>query len=99
MKIKLERSGGFAGITSSNEMDADKLPPMLQNTVKELLDEKKCPVMRSSRLPKGTADHLSYTITIKDGINKTVIDCNQYNIDDRLRSLIACMEKNSKKRK
>ena len=99
LKINLERSGGFAGITSSNEIDADKLPSSLQNIVKGLLDDKKAPMIRGSRLPKGVADHINYKIIIKDGTNETVIDCNQYSVDDKLKSLIAWMDRNSKKRK
>ena len=98
MKIKIERSGGFAGIPSSFELDSDDLPPTLQNVARGYLYEKNAPMMSSSSLPKGAADHLNYKITIKDGSKEIVIDCNQYGKDDNLKSLIACIERNSKKR-
>ena len=97
MKIKLERSGGFAGITSSNEMDTDKLPPSLQDTVKDLLDKKKLSLTKSFGRPKGAADYLNYTITIQDGKNDHVIECNEFDMDSTVKSLVSFVQKNSKK--
>jgi hypothetical protein len=97
MKIKLERSGGFAGITSSNEMDTDKLPSSLQNTVKDLLDKKELSITKDLRRPKGAADYLNYTITIQDGKKDHVIECNEFNMDSTVKSLISFVQKNSKK--
>ena len=37
MKIKVERSGGFAGIISCYEMDVDKLPPSLEGQLENFL--------------------------------------------------------------
>ena len=53
--------------------------------------------MKSS--PRGAADHYTYKISIQDGTNQNVIECNQYNIQDDLKSLIRYVEKNSKKGK
>ena len=52
MKIKLERSGGFAGIPSSNEVNSDELPPKLLNIIREYLDEKSG-AKGNSKLPRG----------------------------------------------
>lgn len=97
MKIKLERSGGFAGITSSNEMDNDKLPPSLQSTVKDLLDKKKLTLAKDLGRPKGAADYLNYTITIQDGKKEHVIECNEFDMDSTVKSLVSFIQKQSKK--
>jgi hypothetical protein len=97
VKIKIERSGGFAGISSLNELDSDKLPPSLQNTVKDLLDKKKLSSTKGLGRPKGAADYLNYKITIQDGKKDHVIECNEFDMDSTVKSLISFVQKNSKK--
>ena len=58
MKIKLEQSGGFAGISSTSEQDIHKLPPSIQKTVRDLMDGKQLP---SST--KTTAHKILQTVT------------------------------------
>lgn len=97
MIIKVERSGGLTGIPIYNEIDVNDLPSALLNTVKKIMVSKK----RSSPMkvaPRGAADHYSYRISIHDGVNQNVIECNQYNIEDDLKLLVKYIEKNSKKR-
>jgi hypothetical protein len=48
--------------------------------------------------PRGAADHYTYKISIQDGRNQRVIECNQYNIEDDLKSLVNYIERNSKRR-
>ena len=97
VKIKIERSGGFAGISSTHEMDADKLPPMLDETVRKLLDENKTSVTKGLKRPRRAADYLDYKITLQDGKNDHVIKCNELEMDSSLKSLISYIQKNSKK--
>jgi hypothetical protein len=97
MKIKIEHSGGFAGISSSTEMKADKLPSELKGTVKDLLNSTKLPQPRTLGSPKGAADHLSYKITISDGKEDHVIECNEYEMNSRMKSLVRYIQKNSNK--
>lgn len=97
MKIKLERSGGFAGITSSNELDTDKLPCSLQSTVKDLLEKKKLSLKEGLGKPKGFADYLNYRITIQDGKKDNVIELNEVDMDSTVKSLVSFIQKNSKK--
>jgi hypothetical protein len=80
-------------------MDAKDLPTMLVIRAKEIIEN-----VNSSRLPlkvspKGAADHYNYKISIQDGVNKRVLECNQYNIQDDLRSLVKYIEKYSGKKK
>lgn len=97
MKIKVERSGGFAGISSSNEMDTNKLPRSLEDKVKELLGKKQLPFAKALTRPKGAADYLNYKITIRNGKEDHVIECNDLEMDSSMKSLVSYIQKNSKK--
>lgn len=95
MKIKIERSGGFAGIATSKEMIVSKLPSGVADTVKGIMQDTGRTLTKNST-PKGAADHFNYKITIEDRNKTRVIDCNQYDIDNKLQLLISYVEKNSK---
>ena len=99
MKIKVERSGGFAGIPIFNEMDAKDLPSTLVTHGKKNHREQKVIIITYEVLAKGAADHYTYKISIQDGTNRRVIECNQYNIQDDLKSLVKYIERISKKAK
>jgi hypothetical protein len=97
MKIKIERSGGFAGIASSNEIATDKLPSSLDTTVKKLLNGRKLPPAKSLSPPKGAADYMKYRITIQDGKDNHVIECSEFDLDGSMKSLINYVQNQSKK--
>lgn len=98
MKITVERSGGLAGIPISNELDSIVLPSAMLRTAKKIMEEKKAHSFPMKSSPKGAADHYTYKISIQDGVNLTVIECNQHNIEDDLRSLVKYIEKNSNRK-
>ena len=95
MKIKIERSGGFGGITTYCEMNAEKLSPALEGTARKLLDRKGSVVLKGAT-PKGVADYLNYKITLEDGLRNSVIECNQFNMGNDLKSLIRYVESKSR---
>jgi hypothetical protein len=97
VRIRVERSGGLAGIAISNEMDAKDLPSQQLCTAKKIIEKKKVSSLPMKSSPRGAADHYTYKISIQDGTNQNVIECNQYNIEDDLKSLVNYIEKNSKK--
>jgi hypothetical protein len=98
VRIKVERSGGFTGISVTSEMDGKDLPSELMTTAKKIMArQKSSSTMKST--PKGAADHYTYKISIINGGSRSVIECNQYNIQDDLKSLVKYVEKNSKKDK
>lgn len=99
MKIKIERSGGFGGIVTTHEMDADDLPQDLKSTVEGLIENKNTFPPTFNVTPKGAADQYEYKVTIQDGADHREIKCNEYSIRDNLRSLIKYLERNSKKEK
>jgi len=94
--VKVQRTGGFAGMPTYSEMNSDDLPINLKATLTKLAAD----TMRSSKssksLPKGAADHYSYSITVDDGANQQVIECSQYDIQDDLKSIIKYVEQHSK---
>jgi hypothetical protein len=97
VRIKVERSGGLAGIQITNEIDAKDLPSTQLRTAKKIIEDKKVSSLPMKSSPRGAADHYTYKISIQDGTNQNVIECNQYNIEDDLKSLVNYIEKNSKK--
>jgi hypothetical protein len=95
MKIKVERSGGFAGIPSSCEMNTNKLPLSLEDKFKQLLRKKQLPLAKVLKRPKGAADYLNYKITIIDGKKEHVIKGNEFELDADVKALIDYIQKNS----
>jgi hypothetical protein len=95
MIIKVQRSGGFTGIEISKEMDVEDLPSELIATTRKIMEDKE-PSLKFQPPPKGAADHYNYKISIQDGVKQKVLECNQYNIQDDLKSLIRYIERNSK---
>jgi hypothetical protein len=97
VRIRVERSGGFAGIPISNEMDAKDLPTVLIRTAKKIIEDKNVSSLSMKSSPKGAADHYTYKISIQDGKNINEINCNDFNIEGDLKSLVKYIERNSKK--
>lgn len=98
MKIKIERSGGVAGIALSSEMDANSLPPSLEGMVRDLLISKRPPLTKETRRTRGAADDLNYKITIQNGMKNHVIKCSELEMDNSVKSLVSYVEKNSLKK-
>jgi hypothetical protein len=97
VKIKIEQSGGFAGISSCTDMNADRLPPSLEDAVKDLLNSAKLPQPKGLESPKGAADYLNYKISINDGKEDYIIECNEYEMNTRTKALVRYVQENSKK--
>ena len=99
MKIRVERSGGVTGVPLLNELDAKTLPSTLLATAKQIVKGEKLSSLPLRATPKGSADLYSYKISIQDGVNRRVIECNEYTIQSDLRLLVEYIERNSKKQK
>ena len=97
MIIKVERSGGLTGISTTNEMDVMDMPSALITTAKKIMADQKSSSSLMKSAPKGAADHYIYKISIQDGMNRRVIECNQYNIQADLKSLVKYVERYSMK--
>jgi hypothetical protein len=99
MRIRVERSGGLAGIPISNEIDAKDLPYTLVTKVRKLVENAKSSSLPLKATPKGAADHYLYKFTFQDGTDKKVIEFNQYNVPVDLKFLISYIEKIQRKSK
>jgi hypothetical protein len=97
--IKVERSGGLTGIPILNEIDAKDLPSALIITAKKIMVDQKLSSLPLKATPRGAADYYSYKISVQDGLNGRVIECNEFNIQDDLKLLVKYIERNSKKGK
>jgi len=95
--IKVERSGGLVAVPVSVEMDAKDLPSTLITTAKKIIMDKRLSTLPMKAIPKGAADYYSYKISVQDGVNRRVIECNEYTIQDDLKLLVKYIERNSKK--
>jgi len=98
MIIRIERTGGVAGIPISYEMDIKDVPEVLLRKAKKILGDKKSSSLPLKLTPMGSADHYTYKISIQDGMDDRVLECNQYTIGDDLRSLVKYIERNSKRK-
>lgn len=99
MRIRIERSGGFAGIPFTKEIDEEDLPPSIISTTRKIIQNRNCVSFPMKSSARGAADHNVYKISIDDEGNETVINCDQYNIGDDLKSLIMYIEGNLDQRK
>lgn len=98
MLIRIERSGGLAGIPITNEFNTEHLPSVLKNQIEKIVDNKRAFSLPSKGAPRGAADHYIYKISIGEGEGKRTIICNEYDLQDDIKSLIKQLEKLSKKK-
>jgi hypothetical protein len=99
LRIKVERSGGLTGIASSNEINAKDLPSPLVLIAKQIMTDQKPYSLPLKSTPRGAADHFTYKISISDGVNHKTVKCDQFTIENDLKSLVMYIEKNSKRLK
>ena len=99
MIIKVERHGGLLPIQNCIEMDTKDLPSKFITALKKIMTDQSLSNLLIKAIPKGAADYYSYKISVRDGVNRKVIECNEYNIPEDLKSLVRYVERNSKKKK
>ena len=90
MKISIERSGGFAGMTTSYEADVDTLSAEERAVVNELVSAAEFFALPSSIItPNDTsADRFSYRITIESADGTHTVETNDASVPDSLMPLI-----------
>lgn len=94
MIIRIERSGGVAGIPAHNEMEVNELPAALIDIAKRLFVKPNLPPR--IKLPRvGRPDRYTYRISIEEGGDEKVIECDEYDIANDVKSLVKYIEKNS----
>ena len=88
MKLEIERSGGFAGLTKKVTVDTEELPNEMALRIIKYLDGAKSkspsPLMsKNKRIP----DSYFYRISSKLG-NKKEVEFNEFEVDDELKIFI-----------
>ncbi|HKQ21988.1 MAG TPA: protealysin inhibitor emfourin [Nitrososphaeraceae archaeon] len=99
MLIKVEKSGGILGSSRTIEIDGKDLPPTLIRVANKIMADQKPSYLLKRTTLAGAADHFFYRISIVDGENNKVVECNELNARQDLKKLIKFLEKNSKKEK
>jgi len=99
MKVTVERSGGFAGITTTFSADDATLTPSEKQQVDKLMESSKINKGTTSNKDdnKGAADYFVYRITVeKDDGNSQTLEVNDMTMDASLRSIIKSIEDKSR---
>lgn len=96
MKLEIERSGGFAGLTKKITVDTEDLPREIADNIKKHLDDSS--LLKSSPLPmskkKRFADSYFYRICGKLGKRQQEIKFNESEVNDELKFFIDYIFKN-----
>jgi hypothetical protein len=96
MKIRLERSGGFAGMTRTVEVDVDSLSEDERSAVMGLVqsaDFFALPASVSSDAPAG-ADRFNYRITVESAHGTHTVEATEASAPDSLEPLIDWLNRN-----
>jgi hypothetical protein len=106
MKIHLERSGGFAGMTNSATVDTQALAPKDAKELQNLIQKSKLfersgksaqQTSRNAITKKGAADYFTYKITIQNGNKEQSMECNDVDIQADVKGLVDFVTKHGQK--
>lgn len=111
MKIHLERSGGFAGLTNSATVDTQALAPKDAKELQNLIQKSKLfersgkytqqsdsqQTGRNAITKKGAADYFTYKITIQTGNEEQSMECNDVDIQADVKGLVDFVTKHGQK--
>jgi hypothetical protein len=86
--VKFERSGGFAGLTRTVEIDSDTLSGDDQKAMLKLIEDSNFFSDDFASLPDGVRDGYSYEITIEKGGERRTINIDDSGISEDLRPLV-----------
>ncbi len=86
--IKIERSGGFAGITKTITLDTEKLPKDIANRIEKHMTQTKLISRLLHRMKTGMADCYYYKISTKATAKKKEIEIGEFEVDKELRATL-----------
>ncbi|MGF1935698.1 MAG: protealysin inhibitor emfourin [Nostoc sp. ChiQUE02] len=99
MRISLERTGGFAGITKKTTVDTDTLPPNEASTLPRLVEAAdlfRLPEHITS--PNPQSDRFQYKLTVEDNGKQHTVTVSEAALPGTLRPLIEWLQNISQKR-
>lgn len=88
MKIQIERSGGFAGISKKITLDTDDLPESIAKDLDNCLFCTPVPKSTNKSVKNRSADFFSYKISARKGKQSRTIEFNEYERDEKLKSIV-----------
>jgi hypothetical protein len=102
MKVYLERSGGFAGMVTSTNVDTQKLSPSEAHEIQNLIENSRFFELPSNppqslKAKKGAADYFTYKITVQDDKREHSVQFNDINMQPKVKPLIDFLVKHGQK--
>lgn len=87
MRVKFERSGGFANIPLSAELDSAEMEPDRANELKRLVEQAR-PFDQPASSKANVPDDLHYQLTIEHAGQSKTINVSDAAAPDKLKSLL-----------
>ena len=87
MRIAFERTGGFAGMTVSGEVDTASLPPEEAQALREMVDAAGVYDLPARPSAPG-ADRFQYTLTVEDEGRRHTVEVGEAGASDALLALL-----------
>lgn len=98
--ISFERSGGFAGLVNSIEINGDTISVEEKQNLQGLIDDAGFFELKNEKLKStNSADGFSFDLTIEIGDKKNSLNVNDPAIPDSLRPLISYLSKKARPQK
>jgi hypothetical protein len=104
MKIHLERSGGYAGMIMSTNVDTKTLSSNEAKELQNLIEKSHIFELSSdsfqqssSKTKKGAADYFTYKITIQNRDREHFAECNDLNIQPNVKRFVDFLVKHGQK--
>ena len=88
MRVTVERSGGFAGITKTASVDRDALAPADAETMDELVRDVDDAAPIADAAPSQERDRFEYSVTLETGDGLRTITASESQASPSLRRLI-----------
>ncbi|MDF5708537.1 MAG: hypothetical protein PUP90_12845 [Nostoc sp. S4] len=99
MRISLERTGGFAGISKKTSVDTAQLPASEANTLNRLVEAAdlfRLPEQITS--PNPQSDRFQYKLTVEDNDKQHTVTVSEAALPGTLRPLIEWLQNSAQKR-
>jgi len=99
MRVSLERSGGFAGISRTHSISSDELPPDEAQEIADLVGQARFfelpPVIRSTA---PGADRFQYKITVESEHGSHTVQVDEAAVPPRLQPVLTWMKNFARRR-
>jgi hypothetical protein len=97
MRVAIERSGGFAGISRTNSISTDQMPVEEAQKLRELVDASGFYELPSVMHSSGTiADPFQYKITVESESGTHTVQVDESAMPPRLNSLLDWVKRSAK---